>query len=231
MRPTVAPRIKICCIGSVAEAQLAVRHGASALGLVSAMPSGPGVIGEERIAEIAAAVPPPVDTFLLTSAQEADTIVQQQRRCGAGTLQLCDRIEPAVYATLREALPGVKLAQVVHVRGPEAVEEAQIAARHADAVLLDSGNQEATVKELGGTGRVHDWAISRRIREEIDAPFFLAGGLTAENVREAIETVAPFGLDVCSGVRTEDDQLDEAKLSAFFREARPATAVRRERES
>ncbi|HEX8285418.1 MAG TPA: phosphoribosylanthranilate isomerase [Pyrinomonadaceae bacterium] len=209
------PRVKVCCIASVEEARLAVECGASAVGLVSAMPSGPGVIDEELIAEIAARVPPPVATFLLTCKQDADSIVAQQRRCRANTLQLCDRVPTEVYGELRRELPGVSLVQVVHVAGEESIAEASEAARHVDAVLLDSGNQSLAVKELGGTGRTHDWRVSRRVVEALPVPVFLAGGLRPENVAEAVAHVRPFGLDVCSGVR-ERGRLDAAKLKSFL---------------
>ena len=209
------PRVKVCCIASAEEARAAVECGASAVGLVSEMPSGPGVIAEELIAEIAARVPPPVGTFLLTCRQDAASIVGQQRRCRTNTLQLCDRVPREVYGELRAELPGVSLVQVVHVTGEESFEEALDAARHVDALLLDSGNQSLAVKELGGTGRTHDWRVSRRIVEASPVPVFLAGGLRPENVAEAVETVRPFGLDVCSGVRTEG-RLDAEKLRRFF---------------
>src|SRR5919205_2222868 len=201
------PRVKIWCVSSAEEARLAVECGASAVGLVSEMPSGPGVIPEELIAEIAARVPPPVATFLLTCGQDARSIIEQQRRCRVNTLQLCDRVPFEVYAELRAELPGVSLVQVVHVCGEESFEEALTVARHVDALLLDSGNQSLAVKELGGTGRTHDWRISRRIRDAVGVPVFLAGGLRPENVAEAVEAVRPFGLDVCSGVRA-DGRLD-----------------------
>ena len=209
------PRVKICCIASVEEMRAAVRGGASAVGLVSEMPSGPGVIAEELIADIAARVPPAVASFLLTCKQDAAGIVGQQRRSGTNTVQLCDRVAPEVYRELRAELPGVSLVQVVHVTGEESVAEALEAARHADALLLDSGNQGLAVKELGGTGRVHDWRLSRRVREAVDVPVFLAGGLTPENAADAVHAVRPFGLDVCSGVRT-DGRLDADKLNRFF---------------
>ena len=208
-------RVKICCIASVEEMRLAVECGASAVGLVSAMPSGPGVIEEELIAEIAARVPPTVATFLLTCRQDADSIVEQQRRCRVNTLQLCDSVGHGVYAKLRASLPGVSIVQVVHVGGEESFDEALSVAPHVDALLLDSGNQSLAVKELGGTGRTHDWRVSRSIVEASPAPVFLAGGLKPENVSEAIETVRPFGLDVCSGVRA-DGRLDAEKLKRFF---------------
>jgi phosphoribosylanthranilate isomerase len=216
-----APRVKVCCIQSLAEARAAVAAGAAALGLVSEMPSGPGVIPEATIAAIAAAVPPPVAPFLLTCRPDARSIAAQQRRLHVGTLQLCDRLAPGAHAELRAVLPGVRLVQVVHVTGPEAVDEAREVAPLVDAVLLDSGNPRLPVKELGGTGRRHDWSLSRRIREALDVPVFLAGGLTADNVAEAVAAVGPFALDVCGGVRTAG-ALDGTRLAAFFRAVRSA---------
>jgi phosphoribosylanthranilate isomerase len=215
MEPMTKPRVKICCISSVEEAWLAIRHGASAVGLVSDMPSGPGVISEDLIAEIAAVVPPGVSSFLLTSKQDTDSIIAQQRRLGVNTIQICDRLESGRYEDLREALPGIALVQVIHVTGEEAIEEAVSVAPQVDGILLDSGNQSLPVKELGGTGRTHDWRVSRRIRELVDVPIFLAGGLNPDNVADAIRQVGPFALDICSGVRT-NGQLDEAKLARFF---------------
>ena len=193
---------------------MAIEHGASAIGLVSAMPSGPGPIPEDLIAEIAATVPPGVSSFLLTCQQEAAAIIDQQRRLRVNTIQICDRLPEGSHEELREALPGVSLVQVVHVTGPESVDEAIAVASHVDAVLLDSGNQSLAIKELGGTGRTHDWRLSRKIREAIDVPMFLAGGLNPGNVAAAIREVQPFGIDVCSGLRT-NGTLDQQKLRAF----------------
>lgn len=219
MNPSRITRVKICCISSVEEARLAVEAGASALGLVSEMPSGPGVISEDLIARITATVPPAVASFLLTSKQDASTIIEQQRRCGASTIQICDRLTSGSYDHLREALTGVKMVQVIHVRGEESIGEAIEVAPLVDAVLLDSGNQSLAVKELGGTGRTHNWKISRQIREAIDKPLFLAGGLNPANVVDAIREVEPFGIDVCSGVRA-DGKLDRVKLSSLFERVR-----------
>ncbi len=208
-------RVKICCISSVDEARTAVAAGASALGLVSAMPTGPGVIEEAEIAAIAASVPPALGTFVLTSLQSAGPIIAQQRRCRTNTVQIVDRLRDGTYAELHAGMPGVSIVQVVHVTGLESIAEAEAVAARVDAVLLDSGNPTLAAKELGGTGRVHDWTISRQIRECLDVPVFLAGGLRSDNVAAAIETVRPYGVDVCSGVRS-DDRLDAAKLEAFM---------------
>jgi phosphoribosylanthranilate isomerase len=208
-------RVKVCCIASVDEARLAIAHGASAIGLVSEMPSGPGVIPEALIAEIAAATPPGIGTFLLTCRQSIDEIAGQQRRTRVNTVQICDDLAEGALQELRAALPGVTLVQVIHVDGEDAVARAAAVATSVDAILLDSGNQKLAVKELGGTGRRHDWTISRRIREQAGVPVYLAGGLTAANAAEAIAAVGPFALDVCSGVRSQG-RLDADRLAGFF---------------
>lgn len=216
MKPSGRTRVKICCIASTDEAWMAIRHGASALGFVTAMPSGPGVIPEDTLRRIASAVPPGVATFLLTSKQDATAIIAQQRRLRLNTIQICDRLLVGTHSDLRRALPGVAIVQVIHVAGERSVAEAVELAPSVDALLLDSGNQDLAVKELGGTGRTHDWSVSRRIRELADVPVWLAGGLQPENVAEAIAAVEPFGVDVCSGVRT-DGVLDERKVSEFIK--------------
>ncbi len=208
-------RVKICCNQSIEEAWMAIRHGASAVGLVSTMPSGPGPISEETIAEITAALPPAVGSFLLTSKQDAASIVAQQKRCAVNTIQFVDRLPIEAYAQLRQAMPGIALVQVVHVMGQEAIAEAREVAPHVDGILVDSGNPTLPRKELGGTGRTHDWPISRQIVQQVKVPVFLAGGLRPDNVAQAIRSVQPFAVDVCSGVRTAG-KLDAAKLAAFF---------------
>ncbi len=212
-------RVKICCIANHREAELAISLGVSALGLVSEMPSGPGVISETQIARIAATVPPAVATFLLTSKRYVEAIIEQQRRCRVKTLQICDSLPEGSHRRLRQALPGVSLVQVIHVRGPEAIQEARSLVGEVDALLLDSGNPDLTVKELGGTGRTHDWSISRRLVREVQVPVFLAGGLRPENVATAVREVRPYGIDVCSGVRS-NRALDAVKLERFIEAAR-----------
>ena len=209
-------RIKICCIGSLGEARLAIRLGADALGLVGAMPSGPGMVADDVAAQIVRGTPPPVATFMLTSETTPNAIIAHQRRVGANTIQLVDAVLPGTYAQLHRTLPAVKIVQVIHVVDERSLDESLAAIRDgADALLLDSGNPNLTVKELGGTGRVHNWLISRQIVEQSAVPVFLAGGLNPENVRRAVAEVQPFGLDICSGVRT-DGHLDEQKLDRFL---------------
>ncbi len=214
-------RVKICCIASIEEARLAAAHGAAALGLVSAMPSGPGVIADACIAQIAAAMRgEPQRSFLLTSRTRAEAIAEQHTQAGTTTLQLVDHVPHDELRRLRSLCPGVELVQVIHVTGEASLDEALAVAPHVDAVLLDSGNPALAVKELGGTGRTHDWQLSRRIRDAIHPlPLWLAGGLRVHNVAEAIAAVRPYGLDLCTGVRSEG-RLDATKLQAFMQAVR-----------
>lgn len=217
-------RVKICCISGIEEANLAIKYGAIALGLVSKMPSGPGVISEELIEEIALSVPQTILTFLLTSKQSVDEIITQHKKCKTNTIQICDRLINGTHQQLKKALPGIKIVQVIHVTDKNSFEEAAIISKNVDAILLDSGNQKLEVKQLGGTGRTHDWSISKMIRESVNIPVFLAGGLNDENVANAITYVKPFGVDVCSGVRT-DNKLDENKLKSFFNKVKIADQI------
>ena len=213
-------RLKICCIASIAEAQAAIEIGADALGLVGRMPSGPGVIDDDLIRDIASSVPPPIGTFLLTSETDPDRVVEHVRTTGVSTVQIVDdAVARGVHEALRAELPMVRIVQVIHVVGEESVDKAIAAAPMVDAILLDSGNPAAAIPEFGGTGRVHDWSLSRAIVDGVNRPVFLAGGLNPNNVAEAVRQVRPFGVDLCSGIRT-DGALDPVKARAFVAELR-----------
>ncbi len=209
-------RVKICCISSIEEANLAIKYGASALGLVGKMPSGPGVIDDDLTRKIVRVVPPPISTFLLTSETNADDIIEHYKKVHTSTIQLVDCVDHKEYSKIRAALPHVKLVQVIHVIDEESIAEAIEVSHYADALLLDSGNPNLPIKKLGGTGRAHDWNLSKKICEPVNIPVFLAGGLGSENVKSAIDTVKPFGVDLCSSVRV-NGSLDENKLQKFFK--------------
>jgi phosphoribosylanthranilate isomerase len=217
-------RIKICCISSREEGALAIEAGADALGLVAKMPSGPGTISDSWIADIIATVPPSISTFLLTNETTASAISSHIRITSPSTVQVVNHLDPEQWALLRHLERSTRFVQVIHVEGPGAIDLIPIYSPFVDAFLLDSGRPNAPVAELGGTGRLHDWTISASFVEASPKPVFLAGGLTAGNVAHAIRQVRPFGLDLCSGVRT-DGHLDAAKLTAFMQEAAKADAL------
>lgn len=209
-------RIKICCISSEEEAKMAISFGADALGLVGKMPSGPGPIPDQLIANIVKQIHPPIASFLLTSEQSSEEIIYHVKRVDTNTVQIVDELSIGTYQDIRTALPHLKIVQVIHVQDGSIIENAVRIAREVDALLLDSGNPSGKIKTLGGTGNIHNWDISKEIVRSVNIPVFLAGGLNSENVRLAIEKVRPFGVDVCSGVRTEG-KLDSEKLRSFFK--------------
>ena len=182
------------------------------------MPSGPGVITDELILEIARSIPPPIASFLLTSETASDAIIAHHRKTNTNTIQIVDELEKGDYEQIKSVLPAVKIVQVIHVINEKSIDEAIAISERVDALLLDSGNPNLQTKELGGTGRVRNWALSRKIVERSKVPVFLAGGLNANNVKEAIDKVQPYGLDLCSGVRSYK-KLDPFKLEAFFKAA------------
>lgn len=210
-------KVKICCISTQEEAKMALKFGADVLGLVAKKPSGPGTIDDDVIHKIVKSVPSETLTFLLTPQTNPSEIILHQRLTGTNCIQLVDAVKVEDYKILRDNLPNIKLIQVIHVLDDDSVEEAIQYARFADVILLDSGNPNLAVKELGGTGRVHNWELSRKIVESITKPVFLAGGLNPENIRDAIAYVKPYGVDICSGVRT-NGKLDLEKLERFFKE-------------
>jgi phosphoribosylanthranilate isomerase len=210
------PKVKVCCIGSEEEASMAIGYGAAALGLVAKMPSGPGVIDDTLIAIIASTIPPPIGTFMLTSETNAEKIIAHHYRTNTNTIQIVDALQSATYKSIKTALPAIKIVQVIHIINEASVDEALQIAEHVDALLLDSGNPNLAVKELGGTGRTHNWQLSKQTVAQCKKPVFLAGGLKIDNVKQAIDIVQPYGIDVCSSVRT-NQQLDPHKLEVFFR--------------
>jgi len=216
-------QVKICCIQSPEEAETAVSFGAAAVGMVSEMPAGPGELPEAAIREIVDSVPSAVGTFLLTAATDADRLIEKAQTCGVNTLQLWDSLAPLDYLRLRAALPGVSIVQAIHIIDGSAVDEATAAARLADALVLDSSNPKVPFRWESQSGRTHDWEISREITDTVDCPVLLAGGLDPDNIEYAVRTVRPYGVDVCSGVRTAD-ALDRRKVASFFEALRKITA-------
>ncbi len=206
--------LKVCCIASLEEAQMAMDAGANAIGLVGPMPSGPGVIEDATIAEIAKFVGDKVWSVLLTSRVSVEGICDHVAETGVNTVQIVDEPEPGTYRALRQMASAPRIIQVIHVEDESAIALAQKSAQEVDVILLDSGRPSAPTKILGGTGQQHDWRLSRAIVEAVPCPVFLAGGIRPNNVTDAIRQVRPAGIDLCTGVR-QDGALSEELLAAL----------------
>ncbi len=194
---------------------MAIAAGAWAIGLVASMPSGPGPVDDTQIRAIACATKGRIKRFLLTSQTDSEAVVEHILRCGCDMVQLVDTVPVQTCAAIRKHCPDVLIIQVVHVQGEEALDVAKAAAPHGDMILLDSGRMDGPVRELGGTGRTHNWDVSARIVATLDCPVILAGGLNPDNAGEACRRVRPFALDICSGLRGPGFALDAGKLNSF----------------
>ena len=208
-------QIKVCCIASREEARQAVEAGANLVGLIAAHEGVSTGLTDALWSQTVGWVPSGMGRVLLTPFLTAGEIVAHAERVGARIIQICDHVDPEVHSSIREIKPDLHLIQVVHVTGVDSVNLACELATFSDAILLDSGQPGADFSELGGTGRTHDWGISRSIVDAVSVPVWLAGGLCSENVQQAIQTVRPHGVDLCSGVRT-DGRLDPDKLRQFM---------------
>lgn len=209
-------QIKICCIRNIEEAQMAIDAGANAIGLVSAMPSGPGVVDDKTIIRVSNFAKGKIEIFLLTSETMAERILHQHNIFNPDYLQLVDYVDSSVYKILRREKPDIKIVQVIHVTDFHSIEVAIHYSALADRLLLDSGNPGLQTKVLGGTGKTHNWSFSREIIDAAKIPVFLAGGLSPNNVREAVDLVNPFGVDVCSGLRV-NEKLQIRALQEFVK--------------
>ncbi len=216
-----AVRVQIAGISSLADALAVERAGADAIGFTLGLPTGPHNGLDERGARaIIAALPPLIAPVLITYLDTAAAVVPLCRYLGVATVQLHARAAPGEIAAMRDALPGLKVILAVNVTGEASLEEAVRVAADADALILDT--YDPATGRHGATGRTHDWALSRRIVAASPAPVILAGGLTPDNVGEAIRTVRPWAVDVHTGVERPDGTTDHARVRAFVAAARTA---------
>jgi phosphoribosylanthranilate isomerase len=210
------PFIKICGLRSYEEARLALDCGATAFGfLVGLSYATADQISPENAAGIIGKLPENADTVIVTHQTDPEKAAALARITGGHTLQVHGDMPPAGVRKLAALAPDLRLIKAVHVSGPESIEAAAAYAGIAHALLLDT----RTVDRLGGTGRTHDWSISARIVAAVPVPVYLAGGLTPENISDAIERVRPAGVDVNSGVKDSAGEKDAEKVSLFVSRA------------
>ncbi len=194
--------LKVCCIQNIAEALSCIERQVHMIGFVSAMPTGFRLLTDLQIKDIISQLPPSETlSVLLSSRTSAAGLVDHIRYTGAQALQIVDELSQDVLRQVREQLPELKIIQVIHVTSPKDIEKAQSIESLVDYILLDSGKQQGNPKALGGTGLTHDWSISAELVRSLSKPVMLAGGLKLQNIAEAIDTVGPAGIDICTGLR------------------------------
>lgn len=210
--------VKICGIRSIEDARAAVVAGADELGFHVGLTGGRVPLESEHAARIIAELPESASGVVVTSIAESGKLIELVRATGADIVQLYGDATPETILEVKKALPDVQVWKVLNVADEGSIAEAKKYERAADAIALDTLNKETGVR--GGTGKVHDWNISRKIVESVSIPVILAGGLNPDNVAEAIRAVNPFGVDVNSGVSNADGTKDVGKVRMFAERAK-----------
>jgi phosphoribosylanthranilate isomerase len=208
-------RAKICGIRSDTDLLTAVAAGADAVGFICGVTHfSEDALDEAEAQRLSSLTPPFVNRVLVTHLEEAEAIVELANQLNVDTIQVHGLVTQSTLHHVRRLARDRRIVKAVHVTGSDAVDMARTAAEDCDAVLLDS----RTADRLGGTGLTHDWSISAaivRALTELGRPVILAGGLTADNVTEAVNIVAPYAVDANSGVETSAGDKDAAACAAF----------------
>lgn len=212
-------RVQIAGVSSLEEALECERAGADALGFTVRLPTGVhDGLTEAKARGIIAALPPFIATVAITYVDNAREATDLCRYLGVSAVQLHGEFPTRELPLLRAALPHLKIIRAVHVTGPEAVAKARSLDRHVDAIVLDT--YDPGTGRSGATGKTHDWSVSRQIVVRARVPVVLAGGLTPDNVAEAIRTVRPWAVDVHTGVEDADGKRNFDKIRAFIKRAK-----------
>jgi phosphoribosylanthranilate isomerase len=216
-------RVKVCGITTEADAWAAIELGVDALGfLVGLLHESEDALSAHDAGKIVAGLPPFIGTTLVTHRADPADVLDLLGHVRPQVVQLHGAYPPGRIPTLRDAFPATRVIKTVHVDGEASIAAAVEAARYADGVLLDS----RTPTRIGGTGLTHDWSSSRRIRDTLaPTPVILAGGLTPDNVADAIERVQPYAVDVNSGVSLRRGKKSPPLIAAFVRAARKSMTI------
>ena len=211
-------RVKICGIKSIEDARAAYEAGADELGFHVALDGGRSPLTPESAAEMIRMLPGGVSSVVVTSATQPAQLIEIAKKTGANVLQLYGDATPEQVRAVKAELPNIVIWKVLNVSDDSSIAKAKEYEGAADAIALDTLNKETGAR--GGSGKTHDWNISKRVVESVSVPVVLAGGLTPENVAEAIATVSPAGVDVNSGVSNPDGSKDIEKVKAFVNNAK-----------
>ncbi|MFW6117327.1 MAG: phosphoribosylanthranilate isomerase [Thermoproteota archaeon] len=208
-------RVKICGITSREDLEMVVEAGADAVGFVVDVPHSQRNISIRKANRLIESTP----VFVGSVAVIVPEGLHHLR-------QLCQDLRPSLfqihgkkqlYREIREDLPGIRVIGAIKAKKDFSPQETQTSTQIFDAVLIDShlpGRQ-------GGTGRVHDWRISKRVKELLHPkPLILAGGLSLDNIKRAVQTVRPYAVDVSTGVESKPGIKDQKKVNRFIKNAK-----------
>ncbi len=209
-------KVKICGITNMNDALLAAEYGADFLGFIVDIEKSEDSLSRSVARDLIMQVPLEITPVMVTYLNKASDVVELARFVKPMAIQFHADITVGEIGKIRKALPKMKIIKAVHVTGEKAIDEAKKFEDYADYILLDSKSKG----KIGGTGKTHNWNISRKIVEKCKKPVILAGGLNPENVLDAVRIVKPFGVDVNSGVKSSPRKKDADKMERFIAEAR-----------
>jgi phosphoribosylanthranilate isomerase len=208
------PKVKICGVKTLADAMMCASAGADYVGNIVNIPSSPRSISVEKSKKIFSLLPESTLGIAVTASKSPEEVVEIARAIDPCCVQLHGYEDPVFVEKVKEGV-SCKVIKAVHVKGVESIERALEYAEFCDAILLDTYS-----KRLGGSGKIHDWGIAKKIVEQADCHVFLAGGLNPENIVEARNIVSPFCLDVSSGVEKSPGVKDPEKVKRFIARAK-----------
>jgi phosphoribosylanthranilate isomerase len=209
-------RVKVCGVTRESDLAAVAAAGADAVGAICDVPvDTPRAVTPDRARELFAAAPPFLTTTLVTMPESVDHARELVREVRPDVLQLHADFSADELTALREE--GIRVVPVVDATD---VSRAHALAPAVDGILVDTPSESGA----GGTGRTHDWEASRSLVDTLDVPVILAGGLTPDNVAEAVRTVAPDSVDVASGVESSGGVKDHDAVHAFVTGAKTAFA-------
>lgn len=207
-------RVKICGIKRIEDAFSAVRWGADSVGfLVGQRHASPDFVTPDQAREMILRLPPFITKVMVTHLHTAKEVVALADQVCPDTVQLHGEIPHNEIRELRRQRPHLRILKSFHIVDEASIEYGVPYVGIVDAFVLDSVNVETG--EIGGTGLTHDWTISRRVVARYPTPVILAGGLTPENVQDAIHAVRPYAVDVNSGLKDAQGFKDHAKIHTF----------------
>lgn len=208
-------KVKICGIARIEDALDCTRLGADAIGVIAEVPvDTPRKVSVDEARRIFDALPDATERFLVIMPQNLKEAIDLYESADPDVIQLHSKEPLSFVEALKGELP-CKLAKTIHVQGHSSIEKALENSRYCDYLLLDTPS-----KVGGGSGRTHDWAISKMLVERVNVPVIMSGGLNPLNIVDAINTIKPAYVDASSGVESRPGVKDPKKVKLFIERAK-----------